>query len=107
MASPLPVVADRAAAAIAGMASLESCTSTVRKRSSLVTMMRIVGVEVCTSAFVTGSETRSSAISELRHYRKGSGLTQGQLSERIHFSEGLISGIETGQLPASPEFARS
>ncbi|MCK2219943.1 helix-turn-helix domain-containing protein [Actinomadura sp. ATCC 31491] len=44
---------------------------------------------------------------ELRHYRKTAGLTQGQLSERIHFSEGLISGVETGQLPASPEFAES
>ncbi|MEW9548010.1 helix-turn-helix domain-containing protein [Nonomuraea sp. NPDC050783] len=44
---------------------------------------------------------------ELRHYRKAAGLTQGQLSERIHFSEGLISGVETGQLPASPEFAES
>ncbi|WP_052424322.1 helix-turn-helix domain-containing protein [Nonomuraea candida] len=44
---------------------------------------------------------------ELRHYRKAAGLTQGQLSERIHFSEGLISGIETGRLPASFEFARS
>lgn len=42
---------------------------------------------------------------ELRHYRKAAGLTQGQLAERIHFSESLISGVETGQLPASPEFA--
>ncbi|MEV8638196.1 helix-turn-helix transcriptional regulator [Streptosporangium sp. NPDC051023] len=42
---------------------------------------------------------------ELRHYRKEAGLTQGQLAERIHFSESLISGVETGQLPASPEFA--
>ncbi|WP_433239327.1 helix-turn-helix domain-containing protein [Streptosporangium sp. CA-135522] len=42
---------------------------------------------------------------ELRHYRKEAGLTQGQLSEKIHFSESLISGVETGQLPASPEFA--
>ncbi|MEU1393827.1 MULTISPECIES: helix-turn-helix transcriptional regulator [unclassified Nonomuraea] len=44
---------------------------------------------------------------ELRHYRKSAGLTQGQLAERIHFSEGLISGVETGQLPASPEFAEA
>ncbi|MGW4413082.1 helix-turn-helix domain-containing protein, partial [Nonomuraea sp. NPDC004702] len=44
---------------------------------------------------------------ELRHYRKTAALTQGQLAERIHFSEGLISGVETGQLPASPEFAEA
>lgn len=44
---------------------------------------------------------------ELRHYRKAAGLTQGQLAERVHFSEGLISGVETGQLPASPEFAEA
>lgn len=42
---------------------------------------------------------------ELRHYRRAAGLTQGQLAERVHFSESLISGVETGQLPASPEFA--
>lgn len=44
---------------------------------------------------------------ELRHHRKTAGLTQGQLAERIHFSESLISGVETGQLPASPEFAET
>lgn len=44
---------------------------------------------------------------ELRHYRKKAGFTQGQLSEKIHFSESLISGVETGQLPASPEFAET
>ncbi|GII04623.1 helix-turn-helix domain-containing protein [Planobispora takensis] len=43
---------------------------------------------------------------ELRHYRQAAGLTQAQLAQRIHFSESLISGIETGQLPAGPEFAR-
>ncbi|MER6950110.1 helix-turn-helix transcriptional regulator [Nonomuraea sp. NPDC000554] len=43
---------------------------------------------------------------ELRHYRQEAGLTQAQLAEKIHFSESLISGVETGQLPASPEFAR-
>jgi transcriptional regulator with XRE-family HTH domain len=43
---------------------------------------------------------------ELRHYRKAAGLTQGQLAERIHFSESLIGGVETGQLPAGPEFAQ-
>ena len=42
---------------------------------------------------------------ELRHYRQEAGLTQAQLAQKIHFSESLISGIETGQLPASPEFA--
>ncbi|WP_248966051.1 helix-turn-helix domain-containing protein [Sphaerisporangium perillae] len=44
---------------------------------------------------------------ELRHYRQAAGLTQAQLSQQIHFSESLISGVETGQLPASPEFAQS
>ncbi|WP_326827003.1 helix-turn-helix domain-containing protein [Streptosporangium sp. NBC_01756] len=44
---------------------------------------------------------------ELRHYRKGAGLTQGELSQKIHFSESLISGVETGQLPASLEFAET
>ncbi|TYB58546.1 helix-turn-helix domain-containing protein [Nonomuraea sp. PA05] len=43
---------------------------------------------------------------ELRHYRKAAGLTQGQLSEKVHFSESLISGVETGQLPASSAFAK-
>jgi transcriptional regulator with XRE-family HTH domain len=42
---------------------------------------------------------------ELRHYRQTAGLTQARLSELIHFSESLISGVETGQTPASPEFA--
>ncbi|MET8332273.1 helix-turn-helix domain-containing protein [Streptosporangium canum] len=44
---------------------------------------------------------------ELRHHRKGAGLTQGQLAQKVHFSESLISGVETGQLPASPEFAQT
>ncbi|GII85452.1 transcriptional regulator [Sphaerisporangium siamense] len=44
---------------------------------------------------------------ELRHYRQVAGFTQAQLAQRIHFSESLISGIETGQLPASPEFAQA
>jgi hypothetical protein len=44
---------------------------------------------------------------ELRHYRKGAGLTQGRLSQKVHFSESLISGVETGQLPASPESAQT
>ncbi|GII79784.1 transcriptional regulator [Sphaerisporangium rufum] len=42
---------------------------------------------------------------ELRHYRQVAGLTQAQLAQKIHFSESLISGVETGQLPASPDFA--
>jgi transcriptional regulator with XRE-family HTH domain len=44
---------------------------------------------------------------ELRHYRQAAGLTQAQLAQKIHFCESLISGVETGQLPASPEFAKS
>jgi DNA-binding XRE family transcriptional regulator len=44
---------------------------------------------------------------ELRHYRQAAGLTQAQLAQKIHFSESLISGIETGQLPASPEFSQA
>ncbi|GII66986.1 transcriptional regulator [Sphaerisporangium krabiense] len=44
---------------------------------------------------------------ELRHYRQVAGFTQAQLAQKIHFSESLISGIETGQLPASLEFAKS
>jgi len=43
---------------------------------------------------------------ELRHYRQAAGLTQAQMAHKVHFSESLISGIETGQLPASAEFAR-
>ncbi|MEU8196602.1 helix-turn-helix transcriptional regulator [Microbispora amethystogenes] len=43
---------------------------------------------------------------ELRHYRQAVGLTQAQLAQKVHFSESLISGIETGHLPASPEFAQ-
>jgi transcriptional regulator with XRE-family HTH domain len=44
---------------------------------------------------------------ELRHYRKAAGLTQAQLSDLIYCSESLISGIETGQVPATPEFAEA
>ncbi len=44
---------------------------------------------------------------ELRHYRQAAGLTQAQMAQKIHFSESLISGIETGQLPASPDFAQA
>lgn len=44
---------------------------------------------------------------ELRHYRTNAGLTQAELAERINFSESLISGIETGQVPASVPFAQA
>lgn len=44
---------------------------------------------------------------ELRHYRTGAGLTQAELAERISFSESLISGAETGQVPASVSFAKA
>ncbi|RAY13587.1 XRE family transcriptional regulator [Actinomadura craniellae] len=42
---------------------------------------------------------------ELRHYRRAAGLTQAQLAALINYSESLISNIETGQVPAVPEFA--
>lgn len=44
---------------------------------------------------------------ELRHYRKAASLTQAQLAEKIYCSESLISSIETGQAPATPEFAEA
>lgn len=44
---------------------------------------------------------------ELRHYRKAAGHTQVQLSELIFCSESLISSIETGQAPATPDFAKA
>ncbi|GAA4638709.1 helix-turn-helix transcriptional regulator [Actinoallomurus vinaceus] len=43
---------------------------------------------------------------ELRHYRKAASLTQAQLAAKIFCSESLISSIETGQAPATPEFAK-
>jgi transcriptional regulator with XRE-family HTH domain len=43
---------------------------------------------------------------ELRHYRKAASLTQAQLAAKIFCSESLISTIETGQAPATPEFAK-
>lgn len=43
----------------------------------------------------------------LRHLRQAAGLTQPQLAETINFSISLISGVETGQLPATPEFAKA
>lgn len=42
---------------------------------------------------------------ELRILRLAAGLTQSELAEKIHFNVSLISQIETGQCPASPEFA--
>jgi transcriptional regulator with XRE-family HTH domain len=44
---------------------------------------------------------------ELRHHRAQAGLTQAELAERINFSESLISGAETGQVPASIPFAKA
>jgi transcriptional regulator with XRE-family HTH domain len=44
---------------------------------------------------------------ELRHYRQAAGLTQEELAAEIHFSTPLISGVETGRLPATPEFAEA
>src|SRR4051812_36367794 len=44
---------------------------------------------------------------ELRHHRAQAGLTQAELAERINFSESLISGAETGQIPASIPFAKA
>ncbi|MEV0398490.1 helix-turn-helix transcriptional regulator [Actinoallomurus sp. NPDC050550] len=43
---------------------------------------------------------------ELRHYRKAASFTQAQLAAKIFCSESLISSIETGQAPATPEFAK-
>lgn len=42
---------------------------------------------------------------ELRYYRQRAGLKQIELSEKIRYSVSLISQIETGQTPATPEFA--
>ncbi|MEV5708984.1 helix-turn-helix transcriptional regulator [Actinoallomurus sp. NPDC052274] len=44
---------------------------------------------------------------ELRHYRKAASSTQAQLAAKIFCSESLISSIETGQAPATPEFAKA
>jgi transcriptional regulator with XRE-family HTH domain len=44
---------------------------------------------------------------ELRHYRQLAGLTQEELAREVHFSTPLISGIETGRLPATLEFAEA
>jgi transcriptional regulator with XRE-family HTH domain len=42
---------------------------------------------------------------ELRHYRKAAGLTQTEFAAKINYSPSLVSQIETGQVPATPEFA--
>ena len=42
---------------------------------------------------------------ELRHYRKTAGLTQTEFAAKINYSPSLVSQIETGQVPATPEFA--
>ncbi|GAB2813786.1 helix-turn-helix transcriptional regulator [Actinoallomurus bryophytorum] len=44
---------------------------------------------------------------ELKHYRQAAGLTQAELAQRINYSTSLISQIETGQVPATVEFAES
>lgn len=42
---------------------------------------------------------------ELRHYRQQAGLTQVELARKIKYSVSLVSQIETGQTPATIEFA--
>jgi len=42
---------------------------------------------------------------ELKHYRQAAGLTRAELAQRINYSTSLISQIETGQVPATVEFA--
>ena len=44
---------------------------------------------------------------ELRYYRERAGLTQTGLAEMINYSDSLISSIETGQAPATGEFAET
>ncbi len=44
---------------------------------------------------------------ELRYYRERAGLTQTGLAELINYSDSLISSIETGQAPATGEFAET
>jgi transcriptional regulator with XRE-family HTH domain len=43
---------------------------------------------------------------ELRHHRLAAGLTQEQLSARIHFSESLISQVENGIRKPQEDFSR-
>lgn len=44
---------------------------------------------------------------ELRHYRQRADLTQIQVAELTGYSESLVSSVETGQAPATPEFAEA
>lgn len=44
---------------------------------------------------------------ELRFYREKSELTQAELAARLFCSDSLISSIETGQSPATEEFAKA
>ncbi len=44
---------------------------------------------------------------ELRFYRERAGLTQTELAQRIKYSDSLISSIETGQAPATEDFAKA
>jgi transcriptional regulator with XRE-family HTH domain len=44
---------------------------------------------------------------ELKHYRQAAGLTQAELAQKINYSTSLISQIETGQVPATAEFAKA
>lgn len=44
---------------------------------------------------------------ELKHYRQAAGLTQTELGAKINYSMSLISQIETGQVPATAEFAET
>jgi transcriptional regulator with XRE-family HTH domain len=44
---------------------------------------------------------------ELKHYRQAAGLTQVELGTKINYSMSLISQIETGQVPATIEFAEA
>lgn len=43
---------------------------------------------------------------ELRRLREAAGISLGQLAQRVHFSKGHLSKVESGQKPASAELAR-
>jgi transcriptional regulator with XRE-family HTH domain len=44
---------------------------------------------------------------ELKHYRIRAGLSQAELAARLYCSDSLISSIETGQAPATADFAEA
>lgn len=44
---------------------------------------------------------------ELRFHRERANLTQTELAQRIKYSDSLISSIETGQAPATEDFAKA